>query len=57
VTGSNGATAVGSGRQGPLLGHGGADAKIIGEFLRYARDGDPIATSAIAARESVAKGL
>jgi len=37
--------------------HGGADAKIIGEFLRYARDGGAIATSAIAARESVATGF
>ncbi|HEU5080014.1 MAG TPA: Gfo/Idh/MocA family oxidoreductase [Opitutaceae bacterium] len=37
-------------------GHGGADLKIIAEFLRYAREGGEITTSAIAARESVATG-
>ncbi|HWA87890.1 MAG TPA: Gfo/Idh/MocA family oxidoreductase, partial [Opitutus sp.] len=37
--------------------HGGADVKIIADFLRYAREGGPTATSAIAARESVATGF
>lgn len=37
-------------------GHGGADLRIIGEFLRFARDGGPTETSPLAARESVATG-
>jgi predicted dehydrogenase len=36
--------------------HGGADAAIIEEFLRYARQGGPTRTSPIAAREAVATG-
>ena len=38
-------------------GHGGADLGIVGEFLRYVRQGGKIATSAIAARNSVAAGV
>lgn len=37
-------------------GHGGADPRIIGEFIRFARDGGETATSPLAARESVAAG-
>ena len=37
-------------------GHGGADTAIIDEFLRYARDGGPTRTSAVAARDAVAAG-
>ncbi len=36
--------------------HGGADPKIIAEFLRYARSGGLTATSPLAARESIAAG-
>jgi len=36
--------------------HGGADPKIMEEFLRYARDGGETAISPLAARESVATG-
>lgn len=36
--------------------HGGADPKIIAEFLRYVRQGGQTATSPLAARESVAAG-
>ncbi|MCX6946092.1 MAG: Gfo/Idh/MocA family oxidoreductase [Opitutales bacterium] len=36
--------------------HGGADPKIMAEFIRYARDGGATATSPLAARESVATG-
>lgn len=36
--------------------HGGADPKIVGEFVRYVRHGGGITTSAIAARNSVATG-
>lgn len=36
--------------------HGGADPKIIAEFLRYARSGGHTATSPLAARESIAAG-
>lgn len=36
--------------------HGGADPKIIAEFLRFARQGGPTDTSPLAARESVAAG-
>lgn len=37
-------------------GHGGADPSIVSEFVRYIREGGPIATSAVAARYSVAAG-
>jgi predicted dehydrogenase len=37
-------------------GHGGADAALIDEFLRYARAGGPTLTSPIAARDAVAAG-
>ncbi|MFA6286184.1 MAG: Gfo/Idh/MocA family oxidoreductase [Opitutaceae bacterium] len=37
-------------------GHGGADPRIIGEFIRFARDGGETTTSPLAARESVAAG-
>ena len=37
-------------------GHGGADPKIVAEFLRFVRSGGPINTSPIAARYSVATG-
>ena len=37
-------------------GHGGADPNIVGEFVRYVREGGKIKTSAIAARNSVAAG-
>jgi predicted dehydrogenase len=36
--------------------HGGADPSIVGEFVRYIREGGSIATSAVAARYSVAAG-
>lgn len=36
--------------------HGGADPKIIAEFLRYVRDGGQTDTSPLAARESIAAG-
>jgi len=36
--------------------HGGADPKLMAEFLRFARDGGPTDTSPLAARESVAAG-
>jgi predicted dehydrogenase len=36
--------------------HGGADAKIVAEFVRYVRDDGKITTSPIAARYSVAAG-
>jgi predicted dehydrogenase len=36
--------------------HGGADIRIVEEFVRYVREGGPIKTSAIAARNSVAAG-
>ncbi len=38
-------------------GHGGADVKIVDEFIRYIRDNIKITTSAIAARNSVAAGV
>ncbi len=38
-------------------GHGGADAKIVDEFVQYLRDDLKITTSAIAARYSVAAGV
>ncbi|MBN1555965.1 MAG: Gfo/Idh/MocA family oxidoreductase [Phycisphaerae bacterium] len=36
--------------------HGGADPKIVGEFVRYVREGGKVLTSPIAARNSVAAG-
>jgi len=36
--------------------HGGADPKIVAEFVRYVRQGGRIKTSAVAARNSVAAG-
>lgn len=36
--------------------HGGADPKIVAEFVRYVRDGGEILTSPVAARNSVATG-
>jgi predicted dehydrogenase len=36
--------------------HGGADPNIVDEFVRYVREGGKIATSAVAARYSVATG-
>ncbi len=36
--------------------HGGADPRIVDEFVRYVRDGIKIKTSAVAARYSVAAG-
>lgn len=38
-------------------GHGGADPRIVEEFLRYAREGGATETSPIAARNSVAAGV
>lgn len=43
-----------AGEQG---GHGGADPNLIGEFLRFARDGGTTETSPVAAREAVAVGF
>jgi predicted dehydrogenase len=37
-------------------GHGGADPRIVAEFLRYVRDGGQTVTSIVAAREAVATG-
>jgi len=36
--------------------HGGADPRIVAEFVRYVREGGTIATSPVAARYSVAAG-
>lgn len=36
--------------------HGGADPKIVGEFVRYVREGGKVLTSPIAGRNSVAAG-
>jgi len=36
--------------------HGGADPKIVAEFVRYIKEGGQISTSAVAARYSVAAG-
>jgi predicted dehydrogenase len=41
---------------GAVGGHGGADSKIVAEFVRYARDGGQTSTSPLAARYSVAAG-
>jgi predicted dehydrogenase len=38
-------------------GHGGADALLVAEFVRFARDGGPTVTSPVAARQAVAAGL
>ncbi|HVK34392.1 MAG TPA: Gfo/Idh/MocA family oxidoreductase [Microlunatus sp.] len=38
-------------------GHGGADALMIAEFLRFVRTGEPTETSPVAAREAVAAGV
>jgi len=40
----------------PRGGHGGSDPRIIAEFLRYVREGGPMITDPLAARESVATG-
>ena len=40
----------------PAGSHGGADPKIVGEFLRYVLEDSPTLTSPIAARNSVATG-
>jgi predicted dehydrogenase len=41
----------------PLAGsHGGADPRIVAEFVRYVREGGKVATSPVAARFSVAAG-
>ncbi|GAA3716675.1 Gfo/Idh/MocA family oxidoreductase [Streptomyces tremellae] len=37
--------------------HGGADAALVGEFLRFAAVGGPTETSPVAAREAVAAGV
>lgn len=37
-------------------GHGGADVRIMSEFLRFVRDGGPTLTSPVAARDAVAAG-
>lgn len=37
-------------------GHGGGDPKIVGEFVRFVREGGPTTTSPIASRNSVAAG-
>ena len=39
-----------------LAGHGGADPRIVAEFVRFVREGGPIQTSPIAGRNSVAAG-
>jgi predicted dehydrogenase len=38
-------------------GHGGADPLLIGEFVRFAREGGPTMTSPLAARQSVAAAV
>ncbi|HEY5979262.1 MAG TPA: Gfo/Idh/MocA family oxidoreductase [Microlunatus sp.] len=42
---------------GTPQGHGGADAVMIEEFLRFVRTGEPTDTSPVAAREAVAAGV
>lgn len=37
--------------------HGGADPRLVAEFLRYVREGGPTETSPLAAREAVAAGV
>ncbi len=43
--------------EGTPEGHGGADAVMVAEFLRFVRTGEPTATSPVAAREAVAAGV
>ncbi|MFD1918615.1 gfo/Idh/MocA family oxidoreductase, partial [Paeniglutamicibacter kerguelensis] len=38
-------------------GHGGADPRLIAEFLRFAAEGGPTETSPVAARAAVAAGV
>ena len=38
-------------------GHGGADARLMREFVRFARDGGTTETSPVAARDAVAAGV
>ena len=40
----------------PYGGHGGADPRIVAEFVRYAREGGATTTTPLAAREAVATG-
>jgi len=42
--------------ESPEGGHGGADPRIVREFVRYVREGGPVLTSPVAARMSVAAG-
>lgn len=42
---------------GPATGHGGADAVMVSEFLRFVRTGEPTETSPVAAREAVATAV
>jgi len=42
---------------GTPTGHGGADAVMVAEFLRFVRTGEPTETSPVAAREAVAAGV
>lgn len=42
---------------GTQEGHGGADAAMVAEFLRFVSTGEPTATSPVAAREAVAAGV
>jgi hypothetical protein len=37
--------------------HGGADLRLVAEFLRFAAEGGPTETSPLAAREAVAAGV
>lgn len=37
--------------------HGGADARLLAEFVRFVRDGGPTQTSPVAARDAVAAGV
>ena len=43
--------------EGTPEGHGGADAVMVAEFLRFVRTGEPTETSPVAAREAVAAGV
>lgn len=42
---------------GSTTGHGGADAAMVTEFLRFVRTGEPTETSPVAAREAVAAAV
>ena len=42
---------------GSATGHGGADAVMVAEFLRFVRTGEPTETSPVAAREAVAAAV